>query len=362
MERIKIGITQGDINGIGYELILNTFEAEEMTSICTPVIYGSPKVATYHRKTLGCETNFQVVESAEVAKDGHLNMINCFGEDEQKIEIGQATEEAGKAALISLDKALTDLKDGKIDALVTSPLNNACIKLDNGTTFQGQTSYIEETIGEGKKALKIFIANNLRIALATDKIPVSEIPGHINKETLAERLVTLHNTLKRDFFIDNPRIAVLALNPHADGQEEQEIIIPVIDELFKRGVRCVGPYPADEFFGTGNHKHFDAVLAMYYDQGVSAFKSLALNEGVNYTAGLSVLRTAPAIGVCYDIAGKNMVEDEQPFREAIYAAVDAVRNRSRFDQERTNPLQKQYVAKRDDSDKLKLDQVTEEDN
>ena len=172
----------------------------------------------------------------------------------------------------------------------------------------------------------------------------------------------MHNTLKRDFFIDNPRIAVLALNPHANGQEEQEIIIPVIDELFKRGVRCVGPYPADEFFGTGNHKHFDAVLAMYYDQGVSAFKSLALNEGVNYTAGLSVLRTAPAIGVCYDIAGKNMVEDEQPFREAIYAAVDAVRNRSRFDQERTNPLQKQYVAKRDDSDKLKLDQVTEEDN
>ena len=224
MERIKIGITQGDINGIGYELILNTFETEEMTSICTPVIYGSPKVATYHRKTLGCETNFQVVESAEAAKDGHLNMINCFGEDEQKIEIGQATEEAGKAALISLDKALTDLKDGKIDALVTSPLNNACIKLDNGTTFQGQTSYIEETMGEGKKALKIFIANNLRIALATDKIPVSEIPGHINKETLAERLVTLHNTLKRDFFIDNPRIAVLALNPHADGQEEQEII------------------------------------------------------------------------------------------------------------------------------------------
>ena len=361
MERIKIGITQGDINGIGYELILNTFEAEEMFSICTPIIYGSPKVATYHRKTLGSETSFQVVESAESAKDGVLNMVNCFGEEEQKIEFGQATEEAGKAAFLSLDKALADLRDGKIAALVTAPLNNATIQISKGIPFKGQTSYIEEVMGDGKKALKIFVSNQLRIALATDKMPVSEIPSHITKEALAERLVILHNCLKRDFFIDNPRIAVLALNPHADGKEEQEIIVPIIDELFKRGVRCVGPYAADEFFGTGNHNHFDAVFAMYYDQGVSAFKSIALNEGVNYTAGLSVLRTAPAMSVCYDIAGKGMLDDEQPFRQAIYTAIDAVRNRARFDKERVNPLQKQYVAKRDDSDKLKLDQVTEED-
>lgn len=361
MERIKIGITQGDTNGIGYELILNTFEVEEMTSICTPVIYGSPKVATYHRKNLGAQTSFQVVESAEAAKEGHLNMVNCFGEDELKIEFGQATEEAGKAALISLNTALADLRDGKIAALVTAPLNNATIQLNNGTPFKSQTSYIEEMVGEGKKALKIFMADNLRIALATDKIPVSEIPSHITKDTLAERLVILHNTLKRDFFIDNPRIAVLALNPHADGKEEQEVIVPVIDELFKRGVRCIGPYAADEFFGTGNYKYFDAVLAMYYDQGVSAFRSIALNEGINFTAGLPVLRTAPAIGVGYDLAGKNMIDNEQPFRQAIYTAIDVARNRARFDKERSNPLQKQYVPKRDDSDKLKLDQVTEED-
>ena len=361
MERIKIGITQGDINGIGYELILNTFEAEEMFSICTPVIYGSPKVATYHRKTLGSETSFQVVESAEMAKEGHLNMVNCFGEDELKIEFGQATEEAGQAALTSLDKALMDLRDGKIAALVTNPLNTATIKRLDGKPFKGQTTYIEEMVGEGKKAIKLFIADRLRIALATDKMPVSEIPAHITKDGLAERLVILHNTLQRDFFIDNPRIAVLALNPHADGKEEQEIIVPIIDELFKRGVRCVGPYAADEFFGTGNHNHFDAVLAMYYDQGVSAFKSIAQNDGINYTAGLPVLRTAPAIGVSYDLAGKNLIDDEQPFRQAIYTAVDVARNRVRFDKERVNPLQKQYVAKRDDSDKLKLDQVTEED-
>ena len=185
MERIKIGITQGDINGIGYELILNTFEAEEMASLCTPIIYGSPKVATFHRKALGNQTSFQVVEDAERAKDGVLNMVNCFGEEEQKIELGQASEEAGASALVSLNMALEDLKVGKIDALVTSPVNNATIKLEDGGTLKSQTAYIETVAGEGKKALKIFIADHLRIALATDKIPVSEIPAHINKEALA---------------------------------------------------------------------------------------------------------------------------------------------------------------------------------
>ena len=361
MEKIKVGITHGDINGVGYELILKTFEAEEMASVCTPVIYGSPKTATYHRKALECQTSFQVVDSAEQAKHGHVNMVNCFGEEELKIDLGQATEDAGNAARISLDCALEDLKAGTIDALVTAPLNNNTIRLENGEAFLGQTAYIEQQLDEKKKALKIFVSNNLRIALATDKMPVSEIPAHINKEAIAEKLVILHNTLKRDFFIDNPRIAVLALNPRAEGKEEQEVIAPVVDELFKRGVRCVGPYSADDFFGSGNHNHFDAILAMYYDQGVSAFKAWSLDEGVNYTAGLSVLRTAPAIGVGYEIAGKNQV-DEQAFRQAIYMAVDMAHNRIRFDQERSNPLKRQYFEKRDDSDKLKLDQVTEEEN
>ncbi|MBQ3925387.1 MAG: 4-hydroxythreonine-4-phosphate dehydrogenase PdxA [Bacteroidaceae bacterium] len=360
MEKIRIGITQGDINGVGYEMILNSFETEEMASLCTPIIYGSPKVATYHRKSLGYQTNFQVINGAETAKEGTLNLINCFGEDELKIEIGQATEDAGVAALTSLDRALADLKEGKIQALVTAPLNNTTIKPADGGAFKGQTDYIERMVGEGRRALKMFICGNLRIALVSDNIPVSQIPTHITRENIAERLVILHNTLKRDFFIDNPRIAVLSLNPHADGKEENEIIVPVIDELFKRGVRCVGPYAAEAFFGANSHTHFDAVLAMYYDQGVSAFKALALNEGVNYTAGLPILRTAPAVGVNYEQAGKDMT-DEQAFRQAIYTAIDAVRNRTRFDRERTNPLQKQYVAKRDDSDKLKLDQVTEEE-
>ena len=361
MEKMKIGITHGDINGVGYELILNTFETEEMTSVCTPVIYGSPKVATYHRKAIGNQANFQVVDSADMAKEGTVSMINCFGEEEQKIELGQATPEAGKAALIALNQALDDLKNGKIDALVTAPLNNKTITLENGETFRGQTTYIEQAAGDGRQALKKFISNHLRIAFATDKMPISSVASHINREVIAEKLVILHNTLKRDFYIDNPRIAVLALNPDANGKEEQEIIVPVIDELFRRGVRCVGPYSADYFFGSGNFNRFDAILAMYYDQGMAAFKALTLNEGINYTAGLPIVRTAPAIGVSYEIAGKSEA-DEQAFRQAIYTAVDTLKNRSRFDKERSNPLKKQYFEKRDDSDKLKLDQVTEEES
>lgn len=360
MERIKIGITHGDINGVGYELILKTFQTEEMCALCTPVIYGSPKSATYHRKAIGIQTNFQVIETAEQAKSGHLNMINCFDEEEQKIEIGQATEEAGAAAFKALNMAMEDLRLGAIDALVTAPLNNSTIKLDNGEAFPGQTAYIEKCIGEGRKALKLFICNNLRIALATDKMPVADIPSHITRDTIAEKLVVLHNTLKRDFFIDNPRIAVLALNPCIDGAEEKNTIAPVVEELFKRGVRCMGPYITEEFLNAGNHEHFDAILAMYYDQGVSAFKTIAQHEGINYTAGLPVIRTAPCTAVCYEAAGKNET-DEQAFRQAVYAAIDAARTRARFDQERSNPLKKQYFEKRDDSDKLKLDQATEEE-
>ena len=360
MEKIKIGITHGDINGIGYELILKTFEAEEMTSICTPVIYGSPKVAIYHRKALGYTTNFHVVEGADQAKEGHVNMVNCFGEEEQKIEYGQATPEAGEAALMALNQALSDIQSGKIDALVTAPLNNGNITLADGGDFKGQTSYIEHAAGDGKKALKMFVCNHLRIALATADIPLADVPSHLTKDTLAESLVTLHNTLKRDFFIDNPRIAVLALNPHADGAEEKEVILPVIDELFKRGVRCVGPYPAAKFFGENQHTLFDATLAMYYDQGVAAFRALTPDEGVCYTAGLPIVRTAPATGVCYEQAGKDTT-DEQAFRQAIYTAIDVARHRRSFDQERSHPLKKQYFEKRDDSDKLKLDQVAEEE-
>ena len=360
MEKIKIGITHGDINGVGYEMILKTFQAEGMASLCTAVVYGSPKIAAYHKKAINAQTNFQVVESAASAKEGVLNMVNCFGEEEQKIEFGRPSEEAGKAALTALDKALEDLTSGQIDALVTTPICNSSVTQADGSYFEGQTAYIEKKAGDGRKALKIFTLGNLRVALATDKMPLAEVTSHITKENVAEKLVVLHNTLKRDFFIDNPRIAVLSLNPSGDGETEDEVLKPVIDELFKRGVKCIGPYEAEKFFGNGMQEYFDAILAMYYDQGVSAFKAIAKRDGINYTAGLPVLRTAPAMGVCYEEAGKDQI-DEQPLRNAIYAAIDAAHNRARFDRERANPLKKQYFEKRDDSDKLKLDQVTEDE-
>lgn len=364
MAHIRIGITQGDINGVGYELILKTFLNEDMLSLCTPVVYGSTKAATYHRKALNYQTVFQTINSADNVKERALNLVNCFGEDELKIELGSSTEETGKAALVALNRALEDLQKGYIDALVTTPVNKATMKLENGEAFPGQTLYIQNKLGEGRNAVKMFISGNLRVAILTSSLPVSEIAGNITKDSIAEKLVIIHNTLKRDFNIDIPRIAVLSLNPKSEednqfGKEETEIITPVIDELFKRGVRCMGPYPADEFFGTENYKNFDAVLAMYHDQGVAPFRAIALNEGINYTAGLPVVRTAPAMGVSYNIAGKDMA-DEQAFRESIYTALDVVRNRNRFDNSRRNPLKKQYFEKRDDSDKLKLDQETED--
>ena len=360
MKKLKIGITHGDINGVGYELILKTFQMEEMATLCTPIIYGSPKIATYHRKAINSQTNFNVVESIDMVKENTVNMVNCFGEEEQKIELGQATENAGQAALTALQIALQDLTEGKIDALVTAPLNNSTIRTEEGASFSGHTAYIESIIGNDSKALKIFVSGNLRVALLTDNLPVSQIAENISKEAIAEKLVALHNTLKRDFFIDNPRIAVLSLNPHACGTEEEEIITPVIDELFKRGVRCFGPYPADKLFGSEDYTHFDAILAMYHDQGTTAFSALAQGNGVNYTAGLPVIRTAPAIGTNYEAAGKD-ITDEQAMRQAIYVAIDTARNRIKFDQERQNPLQKQYFEKRDDSYKLKLDQTTDDE-
>lgn len=358
---IRIGITQGDINGVGYEVILKTFESEEMQSLCTPIIYGSPKIATYHKKSFENQTSFNVVDSANAAKHGKLNMINCFGDEEHKIEYGEATEEAGKAAFISLQCALTDLKEGNIDAIVTAPLNDSTIKEDSeGNKFPGQKAYIDNTVGENRNALNVLIASNLRIAFVTGSMPISKVSEKITKELIAEKLVMLHNMLKRDFFIDNPRIAVMSLNPQINMEEEEseevKTIVPVIDELFKRGVRCFGPYTSDYHFGKENYKNFDATLAMYYDQGMTAFKSLTMNEGLIYTAGIPAIVTAPVHGTEYSIAGRGCA-DESSFRQAVYTAIDVVRNRKQFDFERRNPLKKQYFEKRDDSDKLKLDQV-----
>lgn len=358
---IRVGISQGDINGIGYEIILKTFESEEMLEICTPVIYGSPKVATYHRKAINSQTNFVVRNSVEEVQDKSVNMVNCFGEEEIKVEYGTSTPESENAALVSIDHAIDDLKEGKIDVLVMAPFNFAN---SEGSSTVTQTEYIQKKTAESGNSLAIMMAGSLRIALATENLPINKVSAAITKELLTEKLVILQNTLKRDFYIDNPRIAVLALNPRNGdnefmGTEEKEIIKPTLEELFNQGVRCFGPYAADYIFSESNYKQFDAILAMYHDQGYTPFKALTQDEGINYTAGLPIVTTSPAHGSAYDIAGKGEAS-ECSFRNAIYTAIDAIRNRRRYDSTHAHPLRRQYYEKRDDSDKLKLDQDTEE--
>lgn len=361
--KIRIGITQGDINGVGYEIILKTFADPVMLELCTPIIYGSPKVAAYHRKSLDLSANFSIINSASEASYNRLSVVNC-SDDEVKVEFSKPDPEAGKAAFDSLKRAIEEYREGLIDAIVTAPINKHTIQSEE-FVFPGHTEYIEEQLGNGNKALMILMKGDFRMALVTTHIPVKDIAATITKELIQEKLMIFHRCLKQDFGIGAPRIAVLSLNPHAGdggllGTEEQDIIIPAMKELADKKILCYGPYAADGFMGSGNYSHFDGILAMYHDQGLAPFKALAMDDGVNYTAGLPVVRTSPAHGTAYDIAGKG-VASEDSFRQAVYAAIDVFRNRRREKEARTNPLRKQYYEKRDDSDKLKLDVVADED-
>lgn len=359
--KIRVGITHGDINGVGYEVILKTFSDSTMLELCTPIVYGSPKVAAYHRKAMDIPTNFSIINSAEGAMDDRLNILNCT-EDELKVELTKPTPEAGKAALSALEKALEDYRKGLIDVLVTAPINKHTIQSDT-FHFPGHTEYIEERVGDDRKALMILMKDDFRVALVTGHIPVKDIATTITKELIMEKLSIFHRSLKRDFCIDSPRIAVFSLNPHAGdngliGTEESEVIIPAMEEMIAKGVQCFGPYPADGFMGSGNFTHFDGILAMYHDQGLAPFKVMAMDEGVNFTAGLPIVRTSPAHGTAYDIAGQG-IASESSFRQAIYTAIDVFRNRLIEEEIHARPLRKQYYEKRDDSDILKLDQQEE---
>ena len=356
--KIRVGITHGDINGVGYEVILKSFSDPTMLELCTPIVYGSPKVATYHRKAMDIPTNFSIISVAEDAQDGRLNILSCT-EDELKVELTKATPEGGKAALDALERALKDYQEGLIDVLVTAPINKHTIQSDT-FHFPGHTEYIEERVGENRKALMILLKDDFRVALVTGHIPVKDIAASITKELVMEKLTIFHRSLKQDFGIDSPRIAVFSLNPHAGdngviGTEESEVIVPAIREMVAKGIQCFGPYPADGFMGSGNFCHFDGILAMYHDQGLAPFKALAMDEGVNFTAGLPIVRTSPAHGTAYDIAGQG-IASESSFRQAIYLALDVYRNRMMEAEIHARPLRKQYYEKRDDSDILKLDQ------
>lgn len=360
--KIRVGITQGDINGIGYEVILRTFSDPVMLELCTPIIYGSPKVASYHRKTLDLQTNFTTINGAAEAANNRLNIVDC-SDDEVKVELGKPDAEAGKAALQALEKSVEEYRNGLIDVIVTAPINKHVIHSDN-FPFAGHTEYFEDRLGNGAKSLMILMKGDFRMALVTTHMPISEIASSITKELIEEKIEIFNRSLKVDFGIGSPRIAVLSLNPHAGddgllGKEEQDIIRPAIQEMAAKNIFCYGPYPVDGLMGSGNYTHFDGILAMYHDQGLAPFKALAMDGGVNFTAGLPVVRTSPAHGTAYDIAGKGEA-DEDSFRQAIYTAIDVFRNRCREEQASVNPLRKQYYEKRDDSDKLKLDTVDDD--
>ena len=354
--KIRVAITQGDTNGVGYEVIFKAFADPAILELCTPIIYGSPKIAAYHKKALNLETNFTIINKAEEARDGRLNLLSCF-DDEVKVELGQPSKEAGDAALRALDRAMTDFRAGLYDVLVTAPINKATIQ-SPGFQFPGHTEYIETSVGNGQKALMILMSETLRVALVTTHLAIKDISRAITKESIVEKATIFHTTLKRDFRISNPRIAVLALNPHAGddgllGSEEKEIISPAIEELAGKGIQAFGPYPADGFFGNGTYYHFDGVLAMYHDQGLAPFKTIALESGVNFTAGLPIIRTSPDHGTAFDIAGQGKA-DENSMRQAIYTAIDVFRNRQNYDEPLKNPLPKLFHEKREDGDKARF--------
>ncbi|MBP5348306.1 MAG: 4-hydroxythreonine-4-phosphate dehydrogenase PdxA [Bacteroidaceae bacterium] len=354
-DKIVVGITQGDVNGIGYEIILKTFADPAMFEFCIPVVYGSPKVATYHRKVVDSQTNFNVIDSARDAQPDRLNLVNC-NEEDVKVDFGMPTQESGNAAFQALERAVKEYRDGMIDVLVTAPINKKTIHSEK-FNFPGHTEYIEAQLGQGNKALMILMNSSMRVALATVHDPISKVASILSKDLIKEKLAILNNSLKTDFGIEIPRIAVLALNPHASddgliGKEENEIIKPAIDEAVAEKIQCFGPFPADGFFGSGDYRKFDAILAMYHDQGLIPLKALDMDGGVNYTAGLPVVRTSPDHGTAYDIAGKGLASEES-MRQAIFAAIDIFRSRCNEEEIHANPLKKLYFDRRDDSDKLK---------
>ncbi|MGB0176982.1 MAG: 4-hydroxythreonine-4-phosphate dehydrogenase PdxA [Owenweeksia sp.] len=334
-----IGISVGDLNGIGLEVIMKTFEPAEMLDFCTPVIFASSKVASFHRKALEMDKfNFQVINHIDKIFPNKVNLLNCWKED-VTLNLGKEDQEVGKYAYQSLDIACSHLEDHTIDALVTAPIHKATIQGDH-FRFAGHTDYLENRF-KGK-ATMMMVSEDMRMALATVHIPLAEVASALTTELILKRIKSIHKTLKKDFHIIRGKIAVLAVNPHAGdhgliGDEDDRIVKPAIQQALDSGITAFGPYPADSFFGSGNHKKFDAVLAMYHDQGLIPFKSMSFGKGVNYSAGLDIIRTSPDHGTGFDIAGKG-VANESSFREAVLLACDLVQRRSLTGELEKSPL------------------------
>ncbi len=338
--KIKVAITQGDINGIGYEVILKTFSDVRMFDHCTPILYGSTKVASYHKKLLPMqqELNFVSIQNPEQAQEKKFNVVNLV-QDEVKIEIGKSTETAGMMSRMALDRACEDLKRGAVDVLVTAPINKKNIQ-SKDFDFPGHTEYLSSKFND--KSLMMMVCDRIRIGIVTNHLALKDVPTAITKELLLEKITLMHNSLKRDFGIPMPKIAVLALDPHAGdngviGNQDAVVVKVAIDEAYASGMLVYGPYPSDGFFGSSEFNRFDGVLALYHDQGLIPFKLMSFTEGVNYTAGLNIIRTSPAHGTAYDIAGKGKAS-EQSFRHAVNLACDILRHRNEYDSLTADPL------------------------
>ncbi|GAA4801444.1 4-hydroxythreonine-4-phosphate dehydrogenase PdxA [Olivibacter ginsenosidimutans] len=346
-DKLKVGISIGDVNGIGLEIIIKTLADHRLLDFFTPIVYGNTKVASFHRKAIGIsDFSFNVIQHPDQAHEKRPNMINCWQED-VKITLGESNEIGGKYAFLSLERATDDLINQKIDALVTAPINKHNIQQEN-FNFPGHTEYIQSRTSSSD-VLMFMISEELKVGVVTGHIPVKDIAAHITKDAIINKLSLMNDSLKTDFWIQKPKIAVLGLNPHAGdhgliGTEDQELIVPAIQEANEQDIFAFGPYPADGFFAGGHYRQFDGVLAMYHDQGLIPFKQIAFHNGVNFTAGLPVIRTSPDHGTGYDIAGKNKAS-EQSFREAIFAALSIVNRRREQEQLLANPLKIRKLTK-----------------
>ncbi|WP_321289605.1 4-hydroxythreonine-4-phosphate dehydrogenase PdxA [uncultured Sunxiuqinia sp.] len=340
--KIRIGISHGDINGIGYEVIMKTLMDTRILEMCTPVVYGSPKVAAYHRKALNLNNfNFNNIQNANEADPRRANIINCI-DDNIRVELGKSSGIAGEASYMALERAVNDLKAGEIDALVTAPINKDNIQSDK-FNFPGHTEFLAQQF-ETDNYLMLMVSEMMKIGVVTTHIPLSEVSAGITKKAILSKLRIISSSLEQDFSIKKPRIAVLGLNPHAGdggllGSEEKEIIMPAIEQAKNEGILALGPYPSDGFFGSGDYVKFDAILAMYHDQGLTPFKLASFDKGVNYTAGLPFIRTSPAHGTAFDIAGEDKASPDS-LRQALYLAIDIHKSRELYKEISKNPLKK----------------------
>lgn len=356
-DNIKVGITHGDINGISYEVIMKTLLDSRIMEMCTPIIYGSPKVAAYHRKALNINNlSLNHIKNPREAGPNKAHVLNCI-DDDARVELGKSTPGAGEAAYRALDKAVTDIQEGLIDVLVTGPINKDNIQSDK-FTFPGHTEFLAQRFNSPGHVM-LMVSEIMKIGLVTTHLPLSRVAENITKEAILSKIRIISQSLQQDFAVTRPRIAVLALNPHAGdngllGKEENEIILPAIVQAKKEGIIALGPYPADGFFGSEDFRKFDAILAMYHDQGLIPFKLASFERGVNYTAGLPYVRTSPAHGTAYSIAGEDKASPDS-FRQALYLALDIYKNRKIYQEISKNPLKRYDITSNQEDESVDIE-------